>query len=187
MSLPTDEAIPPSIVINPHSELGKELRKWEQFHTHLVPQGTQPGNPYVFRQYPRMLYKAQVFPLTNQPSVGEPAPNMAWCKDAVDYERRCLLVDQFNNSCHKIVPSEGDELIAKGQGWCETQEEALKHHETLQCEIGELAARAAFAVQSMSEKAQAELSAADASTEHHVVDVVGSKKGPRVIAPAEKN
>jgi len=178
-----DEA-PGGIVINPHSALGKELRKWEQHHSELTPRGTQPGNPYVYRAFPKMLYRAQVYGRTGQPSclVAAPDPYMFDRNDI--YEREVLAVETFNKSCQRIVHDESEERIAKGQGWAEGPTEALQVFERQQQDIGRAAAEAAFHAKRMSEQAQREFKSAGEETHEHVVDVQPKKRGrkPKAIA-----
>ena len=113
---PLDDDAPGGLVINPHSALGKELRKWEQFKTELVPRGTQPGNPYVYRPYPKMLYKAQR-QANQQAACLAPVPDPYAHATAEEYQRACLAVESFNRSCTRTVDDESAERLARGQGW----------------------------------------------------------------------
>lgn len=175
---PLDEEAPPSIVINPHSELGKELRKWEQHYTHMVPPGTHPGNPYVFRAFPKMLYKAQ------RSRAGQlvcflPTPSPFGYDKADQYQMALHEKETFDKACQRIVKDEGEELLARGQGWCETIPAALEQAEREQRAIADAAAEAAHAALRMTDKAKRELADADASTHEHVTDVKPAKKRGR--------
>lgn len=44
-----------AVVFTQDSEYAKEMRKWNAIHTEFGP----PGRPYVFREFPKMLYKAE--------------------------------------------------------------------------------------------------------------------------------
>lgn len=44
-----------AIQISQASEYAKEMRKWEAHHTKYGPR----GRPYVFREYPKLLYKCE--------------------------------------------------------------------------------------------------------------------------------
>jgi hypothetical protein len=101
-----EENAPPSIQINPYSELGRELRKWEQFPSAYGP----AGNPYVFRAYPKMLYRAQRRP-NGQFACMLPAPTPYDFANAGEYERAVLLKDTFDKSCTCIVGDESEERI----------------------------------------------------------------------------
>src|SRR6185437_10122022 len=104
---------------------GKELRKWEQ---HPGPYGRTPGNPYVYRPYPKMLYKAQ--PQVNgQVACLLPAPHPYGFEKPEQYNQAMLAVESFNRSCTRIVRDESEEAIAKGQGWANDPRAALERHE----------------------------------------------------------
>lgn len=164
-------------VISPESEEGKELLRWEQWAQHWNGTTYTPGNPYVFRPYPKMLYRAVV--KDNGKAVCmEPPPQPDFFEKSHEYDRAVRLNDALNKACQRIVQSEAEHLIAKGQGWCETASEALAAHEAEQQAIGTAAAERAYADQRMSAKAQAEAHAADAATHEHVADVPVPKKRP---------
>jgi len=177
-----DEEAPASLIINPHSDYGKELRKWEQHRTELVPRGTNPGNPYVYRPYPKMLYRAQR-QQNGQYACMAPAPHPYDFERSELHQQAVLAWESFNRSCVRIVKDEGDERIVKGQGWAESPELAMEQYEKEQQAIGNAAAEAAYAAQRMSERARAELAEADASTHQHVTDVTGVAKARRGRKP----
>lgn len=179
-----DEEAPPAVVINPHSAYGKELRKWEQHRTYLVPPGTNPGNPYVFRPYPKMLYRAQR-KLNGQWRCMEPTPHPYEYPTVDEYQRAVLANESFNRSCYRLVQDESEERLAKGQGWSESPTDAMDLCQKEQDAVGTAAAEAAYAAAHMSEKAQREYDDASRQTSAHVTDVKGSKRGrkPKIVAP----
>jgi hypothetical protein len=183
---PLDDDAPGGLVINPHSALGKELRKWEQFRSELVPRGTSPGNPYVYRPYPKMVYVAQIDPVTLQAACLLPVPDPYSVATPDEYQRACLRVDSFNRSCTRIVADESEERIANGQGCAETPALALAQYEARQQAIGNAAAEAAFQARGMSATAQAEFKAAGESTHQHVTDIKGTKKGAKAVTATEE-
>lgn len=174
------------VVISPDSELGKELQKWEQFPRHHVDGTVIPaGNPYVKREYPKMLYKAQTWRSSGKALCFAPLVSPYGWSDPNQYGQAQLEADSFNTSCQRVVKSEGEHALAKGQGWCESPAEAMAQHEAEQAAIARAAAEAAFTSQRMSEKARAEFEAATEGSEHHVVDVQKPKRGrkPKAVAP----
>lgn len=181
---PQEQEAPPSVVINPYSELGKELRRHEQHYTHLTPPGTQPGNPYVYRPYPKMLYKASRQE-NGQPACVLPAPHPWNYPNPQDLERAQLAQENWNKGHQRIVQNEAEERIAKGQGWTNSPVTALEFYEEEQKSIAEAAAQVAFQAVRMSERARQELKDADASTDAHVVDVkpISGKKRGRPARP----
>lgn len=168
------------VLITSESEWGKELAKWEQFPNKPYIGEAGPGNPYVYREYPRMLYRAQRMP-NGKVSCGEAPPHPHYFADPQAYDRELGMIESFNRSCYRLAKDESEEAVLKGQGWCRSQQEALAAFEREQQAIGNAAAEAAYAVARMSDKAQAEHAAAEASTEHHVVDVVPARKRGRPV------
>lgn len=129
-------------------EKQKELSKWDQ--------------PYRFRKFPQMVYRAQYNPVTKRHEVLVQRDPLA--KDDA-------ILEQFNNSCQLIV--EGEEQLRKAldDGWRETPKEAMALHEGLQQDIARAAAERAHSDRNMSEKARSEAAAADAATEEQVPEV----------------
>jgi hypothetical protein len=169
------------VVISPASELGKELRKWEQHHTRYAidEEGSSvPGNPYAYRHYPMMLYKARKLP-NGQTKCLVPPPQAYEFEKMDQYERAVLFAESFNASCQLTVKSETDHAKALNEGWRASPSEALAHADGLEQDIARAAAEAAHSAQRMSAKAQAEFEAAGAETHKHVVDLVGAKKRGR--------
>jgi hypothetical protein len=144
------------LIITEESELGKELAKWEQ-HPGRITQN--PGNPYKYRPFPKMVYKAI-----------KRDDGRIVCNDPHD--------EQFSRRCQFIVKSEAELEKANRDGWRNTPTEAMEYAEGLERDIAQAAAEAAFHAQRMSEKAQAELAKADAENFEHVTDVVPAKRGP---------
>lgn len=172
------------------SDYDKELQKWEQFPAYTAEGVVPAGNPYTYRAFPAMLYKAfkrsngqykcmDTSPINPLLYAGNVAAMMA-----AEAEQ-----ESFSRSCQLIVKSESEKDQAWAQGWRDTPKAALDYAEALEQEIAQAAAEVHFAAQRMSEKARAEHAAADAETSEHVVDLVGSRKRgrpgrkPRAIAP----
>lgn len=175
-----DDSAEGGIVINPHSAWGKELVKHEQHQTYYVGRGQRPGNPYVFREYPKMLYKAH--PINGKYRCLEPPPDPANFETMDKYQRAVLNWETFQRSCQRTVKDSAEEAVAQGQGWAPSALAALELAEQTERAVENAAAEAAAAVRGMSAKAQAEYKAADESTHRHVADVVGSshkKRGPK--------
>jgi hypothetical protein len=166
------------VVISPDSELGKELLRWEQHRTRFVPEDAQPGNPYVFRPYPRMVFRAQLAP-GGQTRCLLPPPNPYEFTKPDEFERAVLQFEAFNRSCCRIVQSESEHRMANGQGWADSPAEALGVAEKEAQAIGNAAAEAIATAKRMSAKAQDEFAEASAETHQHVTDVVGASKKTR--------
>lgn len=79
----------------------------------------------------------------------------------------------------QIVAHEGEFLIAKGQGWCESPQEALALHEAEAERIGNEAAYRAHDDRNMSESAQREVADYEKTTSQHVPVIPEQVKKPR--------
>ena len=140
-----------------------------------MPTGTQPGNPYVYRPYPKMLYKAQKNPMGTVLCMMD-APHPYAFDKPEQFERAMLLFEVFNKSCQKIVDDDAAEAGAKGQGWCDSIQAAIEHFERQEQAVGNAAAEVLHAAQGMSAKAKRELATVERQTSEHVVDVKGKRK-----------
>lgn len=180
---PLDEEGPSAVVISPHSELGKELLKWEQ---HPGPLGRNPGNPYVKREYPKMLYRAERHPDSGQPACIMGAPHPYDFRTAEEHDRAVMAQELWNRRHQRVVKDESEERIAVGQGWSKGPVEALEQFEKEQIAIAEIAGQVEFQGRRMSEKAQQELKAAHTETDAHIVDVQPKKRGrkPKAVTAA---
>lgn len=180
-----DEEDVGGIVWSPASQYVKELRKWEQFPSEWTVK-SRPGNPYVFREYPKMLYKVQRQP-NQQFACMMPMPDPYSYDRQDQYQQAILMAESFNRTCQKIVGNEGEERIAKGQGWALSASAAMELHEKEQRAIGDLAAEAAFNARRMNEQAREEYKDAEATTHQHVTDVAGPKRGrPKAVTAVEE-
>lgn len=170
----------PGIQISPHSELGKELRKWEQHHTpYAIDENgdMKPGNVYRFQPFPAMLYRASVVNGKGVVTLDPPNPLLFERADA--YQRAEILVDTQNKANQRIVHSDDERRRAMNEGWRESPQEALALHEEREIAIANAAAEAAFHAQRMTEQAKAEFAHAGGQTDKHVVDVAPMKKRGR--------
>lgn len=134
----------------------KELRKWEQ-------RGYDPAK----HPFPRMLYKAQQNPISNKYEVLLKA-------DVISADRTVVLLDkeQFNASCQLTVNDEAEFRRARDNGWRETPQEAIDHHEALQNAIAEAAAHRAYEDRNMGEKAKDHIAKVEEKTgSQHVAEV----------------
>jgi hypothetical protein len=134
---------------------------------------SKPGNPYQYREYPKMLYRAARRPNGQAACQLAPPPLNAFTgASAVDeWQREMLAVESFNIANRKTVTDDQAERIAVGQGWCLSQQAALDQYEQNQIAIGNAAAEVAASVTKMSAKAQAEHAAAEETTIEHVTDI----------------
>lgn len=152
------------VILNPESELGKEMAKWEK--------------PYQFQRFPAMLYKAQKKANGKVASI-DAYPDLNAGLNAQVYERACFAVDTFNMQNQRIAQNEYEERQLKNDGWKDSPTEAVAAIEAIEQSIGRAAAEANFVAQSMTQRAQAELQTANDATHEHVTDVPAPPKRPR--------
>lgn len=172
-------------VVTPDSDEGKELIKWEQHPQHWNGTTYQPGNPYVFRPYPRMVYRATTKENGKVVCMEAPPQPDAYEKPH-EFDRAQRLHDQLQKACYQIVADEGAHLVAKGQGWCDSIPDALAAYEARQVAIGDATAARNFTDQRMSGRAREEARQADEATHEHVPDVPAPKLKPKRRKPGPK-
>lgn len=156
------------IVHQPYTTYGRELAKWEQHRTNYTSDDVPPGNPYEYRPYPKMLYKAQRHPVTGKTSVHEIPPNPILFASQQELDRAERAVEQFNRNCQRIVNTEEEHRIAKNDGWCDSTEAALEEYERRRMKDADITANRHYHDQFMSDAARREADAADASTDAHL-------------------
>lgn len=147
------------IVTNPESELGKEIARWDRPRNKFDADG-RPGMRCVgYEPFPVMVYRAKkletgkVICCDINPATGE-----------------------MHTGCTLTVHSDLELDQRRSEGWRDSPKDALAHFEALEREIAQAAAEAQWAAQRMSDKAQAELKAANDATSDHVVDVTARSK-----------
>lgn len=132
------------IVLNPDSDLAKELARWEK--------------PYHFEPFPQMVYKA--WPRENgRVECGDPLVAVG---DATAMS--------FTARCQRTVKSAQELRQALNEGWRETPDDALAYYEAQQREIATAAAEVHHAATKMSSKAQAEHKKRDQATDKHLTE-----------------
>lgn len=148
-------------VVTAESEYGKELIKWEQHDTKRISGDWTPGNPYKFRPYPKMLYRAAK---RQDGSVGcmDGVPHPLSFPNAEAHDRAAQAVEHFNRGCYMVVETEEAEARAKADGWRNTVPEALAHAHKRDTDDLKAAAHRAYEDRNMSPAAQAEAAQAEA-------------------------
>ena len=147
------------VVINPESEYGKELAKWNA------------KRPYS--AFPRMLYMARKRP--------DGVVSVCETDDTLFAGRNNVVnpgaAEAFNGTCQKTVGNEAEQSIALEQGWRPTPKDALDRFEAKERSVGDAAAHRAFEDRNMSDAAKAEAKAVDASTPDHVAEIPVKRRG----------
>lgn len=146
-------------LVNPESPETKEMVKWEQFPSKWT-LGAAPGNPYQYRPFPAMVYRAHQIPAPHlgagklAVSLGE--PEFYGFRDQQEWERARESAARFTTSCQRIVNDEAELSRAMEDGWRPTPGEALAHAEARANVISHETHKRQSADSAMSEGARAE-------------------------------
>jgi hypothetical protein len=115
----------PGIALVPGSRFLHEVSKHEQFAGRYT-QGTNgPGNPYVYRPFPKMVYRAEHW--NGKVCCMAARPDPTEFKDTREAERAEVMAQHFTEKCQKTVRDETELARAMESGWRETPAEAVEH------------------------------------------------------------
>lgn len=142
-----------AIVITPESPLGIELAKWNV---------KRPFSPF-----PRMLYFARKRS-DGVMSIGETDDRL--------FGGQPGAAEAFTSTCQMTVSSEQEMNRFMEMGWRQTPAEAIERFNAKEKHISDTAAHRAYEDRLMSEKAQAEVAAYEASVEEHVAEMPEKRK-----------
>ena len=154
-----------SIPVSTRTEIGKHI--W----SHERKADYRPEN----NPYPRMMYRAY----KGEDGVvrcmdAEPKPWLYANQEM--YRMACEQVAQFNLSCQKtvgVIPENGpaEERAAQEEGWRTTPQAAMESVFALQRAITTAAAERSYRDRNISEKARAEVAAAEAETPDQLPEI----------------
>jgi hypothetical protein len=172
------------ILIDTDSAEAKERRQWEQYPSAYGP----PGNPYRFRPFPAMLYRAQQipagFPGAGKWVTGMDRPSKFHFRSTDEWGAACEAVESFARGCQIVVNDEAEYKRARADGWCDSPKEAEAAAIEEQNRISTAAAERAYADRNMGEKAKAEAAEYEAENfgHHPEIPVQPKRRGRK---PAE--
>jgi hypothetical protein len=154
-----------NVRINPETELGKELAKWNK--------------PYRYEAYPKMLYKAERRP-----------DGVVKCVETEDrfFNDKPGAAEAWSTANMKEAKSEDEHMKLLGQGWVEGG--PLKAVEAFNARYNATAKEAAHRAhddRNMSEKAQESIKAAEADSFDHVPEIPAEPIKRRGRKPGSKN
>jgi len=116
----------PGIALVPGSAYLRELAQFEQFHSRFTAGvDAGPGNPYSYRPFPKMVYRAEHHNGKVCCMAAPPDPNEY--RDGREYERAAALADRFTEKCQRIVQDQTEYSRAMEDGWREGPAEAIAH------------------------------------------------------------
>jgi hypothetical protein len=168
----------PGIAIVPGSNYQKYMQTFEQLPQSKYALG-EPGNPYVYRPYPKMLYRAQRPPKGGAFACSLPQPDAAMFSDPRDLERAEQVQRKFDASCQRIVGDETERSRAMEDGWRESPGDAVSYMEARETDRSTAAAHRNYEDRNMSEPAKREIEAAQAQTDGHLAEVPRKRGRPR--------
>ncbi len=102
----------PGIVVIPGSNYANEMQRFEQFSSKY---GNEPGNPYVYRPFPKMVYKAEEW--RGKVACMAAPPDSAEFSNPAEFQRTEELARKYTERCCRIVQDEAEYLRAKADGW----------------------------------------------------------------------
>ena len=144
------------VVVVPGSNYAKEMEKFEQFPSKF---GSRPGNPYAYRPFPKMLYRAEHW--NGKATCMAAEPNPVEYSDPREWERHQELARRFTEKCQRIVNDEREMQAAMENGWREGPLEAVEYLLGRDKDVSTATAHRHFEDRNMSEKAKAEIKAAE--------------------------
>ena len=172
----------PGVVPVPGSNYIKHVAQFEQFHTKWTAGTAGPGNPYTYRPFPKMLYRAQRYQGKGRwlCEAAPPDPYADW-RDPRQFERAQEGARAFNKSCRRVVNSPEEMSRAFEEGWRESPDEAVAFRRKRDDDEGVAAAHREYEDRNMSEPAKREMEAQKAAHgyEHQPEKVETPKAGPR--------
>lgn len=152
------------LAVIPGSASQREMAKWEQFPSDKWACGT-PGNPYTYRPFPKMLYRAERQPGTGKIACGEPQPDRLTFRGDAMGDRSYALAEEaarrFTERCQMIVKDQSEYARAMESGWRESPEEAIAYLNRREDARSEVMAHRNYEDRNMSPAARAEIAAAE--------------------------
>jgi hypothetical protein len=175
----------PGIIIVPGSKYQQYMTQFEQFQSKLTA-GDAPGNPYVYRPFPKMLYRAEHW--EGVPKCMAAAPDSYLFKDPREFERAEVTAQKFTERCQRIVNNEAEMRRAMEDGWRESPAEAVEYLRARDSAKSTAAAELNHADRNLSEPAKRERAEALAEAHargEHLAEVPEKRRGrPRKVVQA---
>lgn len=166
----------PGIVLVPGSNYVREIAKFEQFHGGNTI-GTVPGNPYVYRPYPKMMYRAEHY--QGKVCCMATPPDSYEFKDEREFQRAQESAERFTLKCQLTVNSEAERSRAMEDGWRESPAEAVEYLLGRDRATGLAAAHREYEDRNMSDSARREIASARESSDTHLAEVPEKRKRGR--------
>ena len=166
----------PGIILVPGSNFVREVSKFEQFPTQFTV-GTQPGNPYTYRPYPKMLYRAESY--RGKVCCMATVPDAYEFKDEREYEHAKQAAERFTQKCQLTVGNEEERSRAFEGGWRESPADAVEFALKRDRDVGVAAAHRNYEDRNMGEIAKREIADAVSEADGHVAEIKRRPGRPR--------
>ncbi len=131
--------------------------------------GIEPGNPYVYRPFPKMVYVAKEWKGTVVCNAAP--PDMADFQNPDQYRAAEEKANRFTESCQRIVQDERELTQAMELGYRESPGEAVECLRNKQLARGLEAAHRAHDDRNMTAPAKREMKQYEQSSDVHVAEV----------------
>ena len=164
----------PGIVRTPESNYSREIAKFEQFPTAWTGQ-KGPGNPYVKREYPKMLYRAERY--EGRIACMAAPPDHTSFADPRAYERADEAARKFTEKCQRTVYSPEERQRAMENNWREGPTEAVEALKAKEGAVSTDTAHRNYEDRNMGEPAKREIAAAVAEVGGEHVPEIPRKRG----------
>lgn len=170
----------PGIAVVPGSNYQQEMARFEQFPHDKWAFGS-PGNPYTYRAFPKMLYRAERYEGNIACMAAEPDAYLF--RDPRDYERAQIAARKFTERCQLVVNDEREMQKAMENGWRESPGEAVDALKAREAARSEAAAVRNYEDRNMSEGAKREIREALEGADEHVAEIPEKRRGrPRKVS-----
>lgn len=171
----------PGIAVVPGSNMQKEMNKFEQFPFSKWSAGGQPGRPYEYRPFPKMVYKAER--KDGRISCMAAPPSEDDFPTAKAYEQARQAAIRFTEKCQRVVDTPEELSRAFEEGWRESPQAAIEFIEGRDRAQADAAAHRNYEDRGMSDAAKRESAAAEAAHDGHLAEVpvarIRRKPGPK--------
>ena len=147
----------PGVTLVPGSNFLKETAKFEQFPTKFTMGTKGPGNPYVKREFPKMLFRAENYNGAIRCMAAPIDPYDPAYRNANEIDRAERAAYQFNLKCQRTVGDDREQQRAMEDGWRESPTEAVDYLEGRERDHSTAAAERIHADRNMSPEAKAEV------------------------------
>lgn len=168
------------LAIIPGSPHQREMARWEQFPGDKWAMGN-PGNPYRYRPFPKMVYRAERSAATGgKIKCLESAPDRLEFRGDAAGDRSFALAEEaarrFSERCQLIVHDESEYQRAMENGYRETPEEACKYLEARENARSQEIAHRNYDDRNLSEAARAEIAAAELAAGEPLPEIPEGKR-----------